>query len=78
MMTNLDKLAQFNDEVFEYLEFLGVPDLVLGYDPLAISTSFTGTIISCYRLGQSCRMTAIIIFALTMDKIQKEPITHIN
>jgi len=58
---------RFVDSVLEELERLEYPELVLEYAPEDVARSTARTIEMCYKLHISPRMTAIIIWLLTME-----------
>jgi hypothetical protein len=61
----------FMDEVFEYLEYLGLPAYVVEYAAEDVGRSFSGAIEAGYECGLSAKLTALMIFGLTLDKVSR-------
>ena len=64
------KYEVFMDAVHDYLEYIGYPVYVESFEPEGVAKSLSATLATCYMRKISVRGTAIIIFALTMEKIK--------
>jgi len=65
IMTKLT-FPEYQEKVFDYLEYLGYPAYVIGFDPNDVAKSMAGACISMFALETSYRMCAIVIFSLTL------------
>lgn len=61
----MKEMKDYDDEVFDYLEYLGYPDYVLQYDPSVVARSIANAIHIFERAGLSYRNCALSIFGLT-------------
>lgn len=59
--------SQYTDEVLNYLEYLGYPEMVEYFDPECIARSLFPCIVMHHALDISVRICAIIIWSLTME-----------
>lgn len=63
---------EFFDRVHDYAEYIGVPELVIYYEPDDVAKSFGPMIGEGYKKGLSYRFIAIALFSLTMEKIKRD------
>jgi len=59
------------DKVYEYMQYLGVPEMVLYYEPESVAQSFGPVIHHGFHFSISPRMCAIMLFSLTIHKVQE-------
>lgn len=55
----------YQEEVFEYLEYIGYVEYITDYAAEDVARSINAACVSCKGQGLSPRMTACIIFGLT-------------
>ena len=55
------------DKVFDYMEYLGIPELIVDFDMTDVAKSFNTVLIAGYIRNITVRMCAIIIYSLTMN-----------
>lgn len=62
----------FGEMVFSYMDYLGIPEMVVYYKEEDVAKTFGHVMSQCWSLGISPRMCAIIMWSFTMDKIARE------
>lgn len=70
MNLNVESYIEFNEQVLDYLEYIGYPEMIIDYEPEAVALAMHNTSFKLFMIGTSYRMTALVIFALTFEKIK--------
>ena len=65
-MTNKLNIVEYQEKVFDYLEYLGYPEYVLEFEPEAVAESMAKTIFLLHNL-YSFRHCALFIFGCTFE-----------
>lgn len=70
--------SDYFDNVFEFAEYIGLDVLVEDFEADGVANSISKSIAICYTHNISYRQAALLIYALTWDKIKnnKNIITH--
>lgn len=63
----MDKSKEYFDRVFDYLEYLEYPELVVEFNPTDVARSLARTIDASESIGLTYRMCALVIFSLTWN-----------
>lgn len=61
------ELNKYADQVENYLEYLGYPELVMEFEPESVARSMANAEITFWSFGLSFRICALTIFGLTME-----------
>lgn len=56
----------YQENVFDYLEYLGYPEYITGFHPQSVAESLAPTMRRFYIGNMSFRLCALVIFGLTM------------
>lgn len=59
-------LQEFQEKVFDYLEYLGYPEYVVTYEPEDVARAIHKCALNMFEFGESYRMTALACFGATM------------
>lgn len=64
---NPEEYIAFLERVEEILESFDYPEMVMGFDELAVATSMSKTTFTFYCAGESAMMCAICIWSFTLQ-----------
>lgn len=67
---------EYQEKVFNYLEYIGYPQYVSDFEPEGIAKSIFRVSVTFFICGQSHRMAAISIFGMSWEKIKKNQNIH--
>lgn len=67
-----ESYSDYLEKVFDCMEGLGVPDLVLCFNAEDVARSFQATILTNYALDISPRMCAIICWLQSWEQVKRE------
>lgn len=56
---------KFQEDVLNYLDYLGYPDWIQVFEPIAVSRAIATTTMLMYFANESVRMTALVIMGMT-------------
>jgi len=59
--------VEYHEEVLYYLEYLGYPDIVLGFEPIDVARSIASVVNIFRNEDVSVRFVALLIFGMTMN-----------
>jgi len=62
----IQQVIEYQKQVLNYLEYLGYPEYVVTFNPNDVALSMARTCLAFYKMGNSVRMCAIVIFSLTL------------
>jgi hypothetical protein len=66
-----DKLDQYREDVFEYLEYIGITDYLVMSDANQASLAFADMILVYFYGGLSYRRCAIMLFSVTIYNVRR-------
>ncbi len=67
----IESFNEYQDKMFDVLESFNYPDMVVTYAPEDVAKTINATAMKFFVLGVSHRFCAVVIWALTIDKIQR-------
>jgi len=70
------ELLNYIDKVYEYGEYVGLDKYVQHYNPEQVAASYYPVIRNGYETNLSYRMVVLILFACTIEKIQRDEVKH--
>ena len=70
------ELAEYQDEVFDFLEYIGYPEYVEDFEPADVAQSLFNCARIFYTWDISPRLAALIIFGMTWEKIKSGANIH--
>lgn len=64
-MFTIMNLVEYQEQILNYLEYLGYPDYVTEFEPVDVARAISNAAIQFYSYNVSVRMAALTIFGLT-------------